>query len=90
MRSVIAVSTPWGNGKNASDASTLPRLSSAALSHAIFTLLDAQPMVRDDARGSGAALEPTVEFDRVSFAYPGGRRAEPARPISTWALSRAP
>jgi ATP-binding cassette subfamily C protein CydCD len=43
-------------------------------SQAIFTLLDAQPMVKDDARRSGVSLAPTVEFDRVTFAYPGGRR----------------
>ena len=44
-------------------------------SQAIFSLLDAQPSVRDDARASGVALTPTVEFDGVTFAYPGGRRA---------------
>src|SRR6185503_11630505 len=54
-------------------------------SQAIFTLLDAQPMVRDDAatlnmgapqlRTPKPPLAPTVEFDRVTFAYPGGRRA---------------
>src|SRR5439155_1284681 len=43
----------------------------------IFAVLDARPAVRDDAppRASGAPLVPTVEFDEVTFAYPGGRGA---------------
>jgi ATP-binding cassette subfamily C protein CydCD len=58
-------------------------------SQAIFSLLDAQPMVRDEARATNPTLPslnmgapqprtpnpPLVEFDRVTFAYPGGRRA---------------
>jgi len=44
-------------------------------SQAIFSLLDAEPTVRDDARPTNVALAPTVEFERVTFAYPGGRRA---------------
>jgi ATP-binding cassette subfamily B protein len=43
-------------------------------SQAIYTLLDAQPTVRDDAPGSGVTLTPTVAFEGVTFAYPGGRR----------------
>jgi ATP-binding cassette subfamily C protein CydCD len=43
-------------------------------SQAIFALLDARPVVRDEARATGLALSPTVAFDRVTFAYPGGRR----------------
>ena len=43
----------------------------------IFAVLDARPAVRDDAppRASGAPLVPTVAFDEVTFAYPGGRSA---------------
>ena len=43
----------------------------------IFAVLDARPAVRDDAppRASDAPLVPTVEFDEVTFAYPGGRSA---------------
>ncbi len=46
-------------------------------SQAIYALLDATPTVRDDATSlnMGATLAPTVEFERVTFAYPGGRRA---------------
>ena len=42
----------------------------------IFTILDAQPVVRDHATPAEDAggLEPTVTFDGVTFAYPGGRR----------------
>jgi ABC-type multidrug transport system fused ATPase/permease subunit len=48
-------------------------------SQAIHALLDAEPTVRDEAVASNAgtrplALSPTVEFERVTFAYPGGRR----------------
>src|SRR6185503_14416252 len=43
-------------------------------SQAIFALLDAKPIVRDEAAPSRVALAPTVEFERVTFAYPGGRR----------------
>ncbi len=42
----------------------------------IFTVLDAEPLVRD--RGAAVvgadALPPTVAFEGVRFAYPGGRR----------------
>jgi ATP-binding cassette subfamily C protein CydCD len=45
-------------------------------SQAIAALLDATPAVRDDAKApTSETLAPTVEFDRVTFAYPGGRRA---------------
>ncbi len=44
----------------------------------IFRILDARPLVRDDhaadAPRAAVALEPTVTFDGVRFAYPGGRR----------------
>ncbi|OLB05498.1 MAG: ABC transporter [Candidatus Rokubacteria bacterium 13_2_20CM_69_15_1] len=47
----------------------------------IFAILDAQPAVRDAAPSALGAppavgrrrLAPTVEFDRATFAYPGGR-----------------
>src|SRR5438094_9865500 len=41
----------------------------------IFSILDAQPAVRDGAAPPAGRrrLVPTVEFDRVTFAYPGGR-----------------
>jgi ATP-binding cassette subfamily C protein CydCD len=42
----------------------------------IFAVLDARPAVRDDApRGGRDAIVPTVEFDDVTFAYPGSRGA---------------
>jgi ATP-binding cassette subfamily C protein CydCD len=48
-------------------------------SQAIFSLLDAEPMVRDEAAATGVTpkppLAPTVAFEGVTFAYPGGRRA---------------
>ncbi len=42
----------------------------------IFTVLDAEPLVRDRAMAAVdvSRLAPTVAFDRVRFAYPGGRR----------------
>jgi ATP-binding cassette subfamily C protein CydCD len=41
----------------------------------IVAILDAEPGVRDGApAATGAPLEPSVAFDRVTFAYPGGRR----------------
>jgi ATP-binding cassette subfamily C protein CydCD len=42
----------------------------------IFAVLDAKPAItpRDDVVATGESLAPTVEFERVSFAYPGGRR----------------
>ena len=45
--------------------------------HGILELLDARPLVVDDAqpRVDAAALAPTVAFEAVRFAYPGGRRA---------------
>jgi len=42
----------------------------------IFAVLDARPAVRDDAPRRGSdAIVPTVEFDDVTFAYPGSRGA---------------
>ena len=42
----------------------------------ITALLDAEPLVPPVAVGTtGPRLAPTIEFDNVSFAYPGGRRA---------------
>ncbi len=42
---------------------------------AIFQLFDTQPMIRDSVAVKAAErLAPTVEFDDVEFAYPGGRR----------------
>jgi ATP-binding cassette subfamily C protein CydCD len=41
----------------------------------ILALLDARPAVADAAAPVGVALAPTVTFERVRFAYPGGRRA---------------
>jgi len=42
----------------------------------IFDLLDAQPLVhgRDTRVVDESGLAPTVAFERVKFAYPGGRR----------------
>jgi ATP-binding cassette subfamily C protein CydCD len=43
---------------------------------AVFELLDARPIVTDAARSRSARrLVPTIEFDGVTFAYPGGRQA---------------
>ncbi len=43
----------------------------------IFSILDARPTVPEDAGATSSPrrLVPTVEFDRVVFAYPGGRQA---------------
>jgi ATP-binding cassette subfamily C protein CydCD len=42
----------------------------------IYSVLDARPAVSDEAPASHASsLAPTVEFDGVCFAYPGGRSA---------------
>ena len=42
---------------------------------AIFQLFDSRPLIRDSvAEAAAPALAPTVEFDGVEFAYPGGRR----------------
>ena len=42
---------------------------------AIFQLFDARPLIRDSVvERAPAMLAPTVEFDGVEFAYPGGRR----------------
>jgi ABC-type multidrug transport system fused ATPase/permease subunit len=43
----------------------------------IFQILDAVPAVRDRSSGGAAPsrLAPTVAFERVTFAYPGGRQA---------------
>jgi ATP-binding cassette subfamily C protein CydCD len=42
----------------------------------IFSILDSEPVVRDapPADAAPGGLAPMVEFDNVSFAYPGGRR----------------
>ena len=42
----------------------------------IFAVLDAEPAIppRDDSMVAGQALAPTVSFEGVNFAYPGGRR----------------
>ncbi|MEE9266934.1 MAG: ABC transporter ATP-binding protein [Gammaproteobacteria bacterium] len=42
----------------------------------IFAVLDAEPAItpRDDIVAVEEALAPTVSFNHVSFAYPGGRR----------------
>ena len=43
-----------------------------AAAQSIFRILDAKPIVEDNAAQSdGAALEPRIEFDAVRFAYPG-------------------
>jgi ATP-binding cassette subfamily C protein CydCD len=41
----------------------------------ILALLEARPAVDDAAARAEAPLAPTVRFERVRFAYPGGRRA---------------
>ena len=47
-----------------------------AASIAVFDLLDAKPRLTDAApRPPVGDIAPTVEFDHVWFAYPGGRRA---------------
>jgi ATP-binding cassette subfamily C protein CydCD len=42
----------------------------------IFAVLNAKPAIvpREDAPGEEESLAPTVSFNHVSFAYPGGRR----------------
>src|SRR5204862_8234071 len=43
---------------------------------AIFALLDARPVVADvPGAQAPATLAPTIAFEAVGFAYPGGRRA---------------
>ena len=42
----------------------------------LFHLLDAEPVITDaDDAGDAADLAPTIAFEEVHFAYPGGRRA---------------
>src|SRR5712692_4568599 len=42
----------------------------------IYSVLDARPAVSDEApSATGEPLTPTVEFENVTFAYPGGRGA---------------
>ena len=60
----------------------------------IFAVLDARPAVRDDAPRRGSdAIVPTVEFDDVTFAYPGSRGAAhddlsfAVAVVSAWASS---
>jgi len=52
----------------------------------ITALLDSEPLVPPAASGAGAyRLAPTIEFDDVSFAYPGGRR--PAHEALSFAVA---
>ena len=46
-----------------------------ASAQAVFELLDSEPTVRDGAAPAAAngRLAPTIDFDGVTFAYPGGR-----------------
>jgi ATP-binding cassette subfamily C protein CydCD len=45
-----------------------------ASAQAVFELLDASPLVPDQAAARDSEpLPPTLEFDAVTFAYPGGR-----------------
>ncbi len=47
-----------------------------ASAQTIFQLLDARPIVTEKSTATPAdTLSPTVSFEEVSFAYPGGRRA---------------
>jgi ATP-binding cassette subfamily C protein CydCD len=47
-----------------------------ASAQTIFQLLDARPIVTEKSTAIPAGtLSPTVSFEEVSFAYPGGRRA---------------
>ncbi len=41
----------------------------------VARLLAAEPLVRDEGNGEGSIgeLEPTISFENVTFAYPGGR-----------------
>jgi len=47
-----------------------------AAAEGVFSILDASPEIRDPGASSAAIddLPATVEFDGVTFAYPGGRR----------------
>jgi ATP-binding cassette subfamily C protein CydCD len=47
---------------------------SQASAQAIFELMDASPLVFNTKKKTGILLEPTIEFDNVTFSYPGGRR----------------
>jgi ATP-binding cassette subfamily C protein CydCD len=42
---------------------------------AVFELLEARPVVVDKPLSGTRRLAPTIEFDNVTFAYPGGRQA---------------
>jgi ATP-binding cassette subfamily C protein CydCD len=42
---------------------------------AVFELLEAPPVVADKPGAGARRLAPTIEFDAVTFAYPGGRQA---------------
>ena len=47
-----------------------------AAAQGVWDVLDAKPIVEDVAPApEGDALEASLTFDRVTFAYPGGRRA---------------
>jgi ATP-binding cassette, subfamily B, bacterial len=52
----------------------------------IYSVLDARPAVSDGVPPAGAPLAPTVEFEAVTFAYPGGRGA--AHDGLTFAVAR--
>jgi ATP-binding cassette subfamily C protein CydCD len=45
-----------------------------AAAQSILSLLALKPSVADTAAGDGPDLEPSIAFDGVTFAYPGGRR----------------
>src|SRR3989475_237483 len=56
-------------------ADFLDSIQGLSASQAIYTLLDAQPSVRDDATPTKQEpLTPIVAFESVTFSYPGGRR----------------
>jgi ATP-binding cassette subfamily C protein CydCD len=49
-----------------------------AAAQGVFSILDANPAIKETSAGAGALedIPATIEFDSVTFAYPGGR--EPA------------
>jgi ATP-binding cassette subfamily C protein CydCD len=48
-----------------------------AAAQGVFSILDADPAIRDTPAGPAAVddIPATIEFDSVTFAYPGGREA---------------
>ncbi len=45
-----------------------------ASAQAVFGLLDSKPIVRDaDGASASERLDPTIEFDDITFSYPSGR-----------------